>query len=327
MRSRELSLFLIAVTMLAPLTAGAEGLVKSNRIGFLSIASQTAAAANLEALRIGLRDLGYEERKNLEIEQRHADGIEDRIPALARELVAAGVDVIVTASIPAAIATKKTAENIPIVVPAAGDFVGNGLAISMERPGGTITGVDEVVPGLSAKRLELLHAAVPGNSTVAILSSATGPTHAKQMQDTEQAARTLGVTLLTFRISNSNEIESAFESMTRERADALLVFSGVLTLVHSRRIAELATEHRLPGVYWHIRFLDDGGLMFYGPNVPRMFRQSAEFVDKILKGVRPGDIPVQYARDFELIINLKTAKQLGIAIPQSLIASAQRIIE
>jgi ABC-type uncharacterized transport system substrate-binding protein len=327
MRIHGLSLLFIAVTTVAPLTAHAEGLAKVDRIGILGINNQTAGAANLQALRKGLRDLGYEENKNFIFEQRYADGNPERIPTLVGELVAANVDVIVTGSIPSAIATKKAATNIPIVVPAAGDFVGNGLAASMERPGGTITGIDEVVPGLSAKRLELLNEAALVRSPVAILSSATGPTHTKQMQDTEQVARSLGVTLKTIRISDPKEIEPAFELMAQERASALLVFSGVLTAIHSQRIAELAAKNRLPGMYWQLRFVNDGGLMYYGPNLPRMFQQSAALIDKILKGSKPGDIPVQYAKDFELIINLKTAKALGITIPPTLLARADEVIE
>jgi len=194
------------------------------------------------------------------------------------------------------------------------------------HPGGNITGIDEVVPGLSAKRLQLLNEAVPVKSPVAILSSATGPTHAKQMQDSERAAQSLGVTLKTFKIGDAKEIDAAFDSIAQERASALLVFSGVLTAIHSKRIVELAVKNRLPAMYWQIRFMNEGGLMYYGPNLPRMFEQSASLVDQILKGANPADISVEYAKEFELIVNLKAAKSLGITIPQGLIARANRVI-
>jgi ABC-type uncharacterized transport system substrate-binding protein len=327
MRWRNFIALGAAATVAWPLGGSAQEVRKIHRIGFLAISSQTAAAPNFEALRRGLHDLGYEENKTLEIEQRYADGDAQKLPRLVGDLIATRIDVIVTASIPSALATRNAAPNTPIVVAAAGDFVGNGLAASMEHPGGTVTGIDEVVPGLSAKRLELISEAVGAKSPVAILSSATGPTHDKQMQETESAARALNLRLQTIRISDAKEIEPAFEIMTQQQASALVVFSGVLTGVHSRRIVELAAQNRLPAMYWQIRFVNDGGLMYYGPNLARMFRQSAALVDKILKGVKPGDIPIEYATDLELIINMRAARELGIAIPPTLLARATKLIE
>ena len=210
---------------------------------------------------------------------------------------------------------------------AAGDFVGNGLAASMERPGGNVTGIDEFVPGLAAKRLQLLHDAVSLRSPVAILSSATGPTHARQMEESLHLAQALGLTFKVFRINNANEIESSFDAIATEQPSGLLVFSGVLTAIKSKRIAELATKHRLPGMFWYIGFVNEGGLMYYGPNVPLMFEQSAILVDRVLKGANPAEMPVQYAKQFELIINSKTARMLGIVIPQSVAEKADRVIE
>jgi putative tryptophan/tyrosine transport system substrate-binding protein len=310
-----------------PLTSNAQELVKTNRVGFVSANTQTAAAEFLDALRKGLRDLGYEENKNLEIEQRYADGLLERLPGLVDELVKANVSVIVTSSIPSALAAKKVTASIPIVVAAAGDFVGNGLAVTLEHPGGNITGIDELVPGLSARRLELLNEAVAVKSAVAILSSATGPTHAKQMEDSERAASALGVTLKTFKIQDAKEIDAAFDSIAQAQASALLVFSGVLTGIHSKRIVELAAKSRLPSMYWQIRFVNDGGLMYYGPNLPHMFEQSAVLVDRILKGANAADLPVEYAKEFELVINLKAAKELSITVPQAMIARASRVIQ
>lgn len=321
----RICLLFVSFVCVSPLAASAEETVKVNRVGFLGITQ--GAASTFLAFQKGLRDFGYEENNNLEIEQRYADGVIERLPTLVDELARAHVSVIVTASIPAALAAKKVTASIPIVVAAAGDFVGNGLAASLQHPGGNITGIDEVVPGLSAKRLELLNEAVPVKSPVAILSSATGPTHAKQMQDAERAAQSLGVALKTFKIGDATEIDAAFDSIAQERAGALLVFSGVLTGIHSKRIVELAFKNRLPAMYWTESFMNEGGLMYYGPNLPRMFEQSASLVDKILKGVDPADIPVEYAKEFELIINLKAAKELGITIPQQLIARASRVIQ
>jgi putative ABC transport system substrate-binding protein len=225
-------LLFVSFVCVSPLALSAQETVKINRIGFLSGFNQTPSTG-LDALRKGLRDLGYEENTNLEIEQRYADGLLERLPSLVDELIKAKVSVIVTGSIPAALAAKKVTTSIPIVVAAAGDFVGNGLAASLQHPGGNITGIDEVVPGLSAKRLELLNEAVSVKSPVAILSSATGPTHAKQMKDSERAAQSLGVALKTFKIGDAKELDAAFDSIAQERASALLVFSGVLTAIKS----------------------------------------------------------------------------------------------
>jgi putative ABC transport system substrate-binding protein len=321
----RICLLFVSFVCVSSLAASAQETVKVNRVGFLGITQDSYC--HFLSLRKGLSDLGYEEHKNLEIEQRYADGVIERLPTLVDELTKAHVSVIVTGSIPAALAAKRVTASIPIVVAAAGDFVGNGLAASLQRPGGNITGIDEVVPGLSAKRLELLNEAVPVKSPVAILSSATGPTHAKQMQDSERAAQSLGVALKTFKIGDAKELDAAFDSIAQERAGALLVFSGVLTFLQSKRIVELASKNRLPAMYWAISFMNEGGLMYYGPNLPRMYEQSAALVDKILKGANPADIPVEYAKEFELIISLKAAKELGITIPQELIARANRVIQ
>ncbi len=338
----------VVLFSLWPLTSGAAESAKIDRIGFVSANPQTEAAASLDALRKGLRTLGYEEHKNLEIEQRYADGQPERLPGLVDELVKANVSVIVTSSIRSALAAKKVTSSVPIVVVAAGDFVGNGLADAMEHPGGNITGIDEEVPGLSNVRLQLFKEAVAIKSpVVAVLSSATGPTHAKLMQDSEHAAHVLGMTLAPFKIEGAKEtdretdkeagkradkeadkeIDAAFDSMAKAQARALLVFSGGLTEAHSKQIVELATKYKLPGMYWQQRFVDEGGLMYYGPSIPGAFEQSAVLIDRILKGDNAGDLPVLYAKEFELVINLKAAKELGITIPQSLLARANRVIQ
>jgi len=295
-----------------------------HRIAFLGVSDTSSPYRG--AFVDGMHQFGFQEGRDYVIEPRYAEGKLDRLPALAAELVDLKVNVIVLGSIPAALAAQKATRSIPIVVAAAGDLVGNGLVASLEQPGGNITGLDEVVPGLSGKRLRLLSEAVPLRSPVAILSSATGPTHAKQMQDAEIAASSLGVKLAVMRVTDARDFEGAFETMAREKASATVVFSGVLTNVHRRRIAELAAQYRLPTIHWNEAYVTAGGLMYYGPNLPGMFRRSAAFVDKILKGVSPNVLPIEYPQEFELIINLKTAKALGLAIPPNVLARADRVI-
>jgi len=214
-----------------------------HRIGFLSVSDASSSSPNRGAFIDGMRQFGYQEGADYSIEPRYAERQLARLPALAAELVELKVDVIVLGSIPSALAAQKATKNIPIVVAAAGDFVGNGLVASLERPGWNITGLDEVVPGLAGERLRLLAQAVRLRSPVAVLSSATGPTHAKQMQDAEPAAASLGIELVVMRVADANDFEGAFEAMAREKASAVVVFSGVLTNIHRKRIVELAAQY------------------------------------------------------------------------------------
>jgi putative ABC transport system substrate-binding protein len=326
--ARIVRLFVLLVC-LWPLASIADEL---KTVGFVSAGPKDEAAASLDALRKGLHDRGYDEGKNIAIEQKYADGVPERFPALVGEFVKAKVSVIVTSGIASALAARKVTSSVPIVVVAAGDFIGNGLAASMEHPGGNITGIDEDVPGLSSVRLELLkEALVHVKSPVAVLSSATGPTHEKRMADSERAAHVLGVELKTFKIEDdketAKEIDAAFDAIAKAQATAILVFSGALTDAHSKQIAGLAAKYKLPGMYWQARFVDEGGLMYYGPSLPRAFEQSTILVDRILKGASAGDLPVLYAKEFELVVNLKAAKQLGIEIPQSLLSRTNRVIQ
>jgi putative tryptophan/tyrosine transport system substrate-binding protein len=300
---------------------------RMHRIGFLAVGDAASSSPYRSAFTDGMRQLGYHEAKDYSIEARYAEGKLDRLRTLAAELVELKVDVIVLGSIPAALAAQDTTNNIPIVVAAAGDFVGNGLVASLERPGRNITGLDEVVPGLAGERLRLLAQAVPLRSPVAVLSSATGPTHTKQMQDAEPVAASLGITLVVMRVRDVNDFDAAFESMAREKASAVVVLSGVLTAVYRKRIVEFAAQYRLPTIHWSESYVLSGGLMYYGPNLRGMFKRSATFVDKILNGTPPSVLPVEYPQQFELIINLKTAKALGLIIPPSLLLRADQIIE
>ena len=301
-------------------------MAETHRLGFLGPGGQTGAAAILEALRAQLHAIGYEEGRNLQIEQRYAMGALERLPALAKELLALGVNVIVTGSIPSALAAKSATADVPIVVGAAGDLVGNGLATSMQHPGGNITGVDEVVPGLSSKRLKLLYEVAPRNTVIGVMSSATGPTHLRQMEASEQTANRLGITLKVFTLSSASDIAPTFSAMTRQGAQSLIVFSGVLTALNSKQIVELTTKSKMPAMYWHVSFINEGGLMYYGPNLPKMYEQAAGMVDRIFKGENPRDIPIEYPKAFELVINLPAAHELGIVVPESLLAKADRLI-
>jgi putative tryptophan/tyrosine transport system substrate-binding protein len=297
------------------------------RVGILSGNSARAAAANVDGLRRGLRDLGYVEGRGIAIEARYADGKFERLPGLADELVRLKLDVIVTSGIPGALALKKATSMIPIVVAAAGDLVGNGLVVSAAAPGTNVTGIDEVSPDTSGERLTLLREAVPLTSPVAILSSATPSTYASQWQGTERAAQQLGLTLKSFEVRDGAHFERAFAAMTHEKVTALIVFSGLLTTVYRVQLVNLAERHSLPAMYWSEGFVQAGGLMSYGPSVPRMFRQSATLVDRLLKGATPSDLPVQRPTKVDLAINLKTAKALGLTIPPSLLQRADQVIE
>jgi putative ABC transport system substrate-binding protein len=298
-----------------------------HRIGFLSVADASSSSPRRGAFVDGMRQFGYEEGRDYSIEPLYAEGQLDRLPTLAGELVALKVDVIVLGTIPSALAAQRATKTIPIVVAAAGDFVGNGLVASLERPGVNITGLDEVVPGLAGERLQLLAQAVSLRSPVAVLSSGTGPTHVKQMKDAEPAAASLRVQLVVMRVTDAKDFERAFAEMAREKTSAVVVFSGVLTNIHRKRIVELAAQYRLPTIHWNAAYVASGGLMSYGPNPRAMYMRSAAFVDKILKGTSPSVLPIEYPQEFELIINLKAANELGLTLPKALLEKADRLLE
>jgi ABC-type uncharacterized transport system substrate-binding protein len=314
----------------APLAAGAQQAAKVARIGFLS-PNLAASPHRPEAFRQGLRDLGYVEGRNLVIEYRDAEGKVERLPALAAELVALKVDVIVTGgSTIAALAAKQATRTLPIVFAAAGDPVTSGLVTSLARPGGNVTGLSSLFPELVGKRLELLTQAVPGVSRVAVLRlpGALGERTAKDMlTGTEVAARALGVGLQVVEARGSDDFDRAFSDMTRARAGALTVLPSNMFLREHRRLVDLAAKNRLPAVYPSREFVDAGGLMSYGANFADLFRRAATYVDKILKGAKPADLPVEQPTKFELVINLKTAKALGLTIPPSLLQRADEVIQ
>jgi putative ABC transport system substrate-binding protein len=311
----------------APLAAQA---AKNARIGYLAI--NLAANPHLhEAFRQGLRDLSYVEGRNVVIEYRDAEGKVERLPALAAELVALKVDVIVVGgSTVAALAAKQATRTLPIVFASAGDPVGSGLVTSLARPGGNVTGLSNLTSELVGKRLELVTQAVPGVSQVAVLRlpGALGERTAKDMlTGADVAARALGVRLQFVEARGPDDFDRAFSDMTRARAGALTVLPSNMFLREHRRLVDLAAKNRLPAVYFSRDFVDAGGLMSYGANGPDLYRRAATSVDKILKGAKPADLPVEQPTKFELMINLKTAKALGLTIPPSLLGRADQVIE
>jgi putative ABC transport system substrate-binding protein len=322
----------LALGILAAPLADAQQAGKVPRIGMLvgSSPESPTARAVLDAFRQGLRERGYTEGKNIVIEYRWAQGRFERFPELAAELVRLKVDVIVTGNTPAALAAKHVTTTIPIVVAVMADPVRDGLVQSLARPGGNITGLTFLAPELTPKRLQLLKEAVPGVSRVAALwhLAAVGERTMKDMvKETELAARTLGVQLQFLEARSPNDFDRAFSAMTRERADALIVFPSPMLYGEHKRIVDLATKHRLPAIYGFREAVDAGGLMAYGVNIPDLLRRVAIYVDKILKGAKPADLPVEQPTKFEFIINLKTAKTLGLTIPQSVLIRADQVIE
>jgi putative ABC transport system substrate-binding protein len=317
-----------AALLVAPLVAQAQPAGKVPRIGYLAL--NPAANPQLhEAFRQGLRDLGYVEGRNVVIEYRDAEGKPERLPALAAELVALKVDVLVAQPTVAALAAKQATRTLPIVFPVA-EPVTSGLVTSLARPGGNITGLSILAPEMAGKGLELLKQAVPGVSRVAVLwdPGAFPERTAKDMlKEVEVAARALGVRLQFIEARGPDDFDRAFSEMTRARAGALTGLGGSMLFSERRRLVDLAAKNRLPVVYSWREGADAGGLMAYGPNILDLFRRAATYVDKILKGAKPGDLPVEQPTKFELVINLKTAKALGLTIPPSLLQRADQVIE
>jgi putative tryptophan/tyrosine transport system substrate-binding protein len=320
-----LAVVLAASLTLAPLTAQAQA-GKVYQIGFLGAQSHSAHSKAVEALRAGLRDLGYVEGRNIAIEYRWAEGKYDRLPTLVAELVALRVDVIVThGGTPPALAAKRGTTTIPIVTTGVGDAVGAGLVASLARPGGNITGLTDFVPELHAKRLELLKEAVPRIGRVAFLVNPDNPSTQTALNPLESTARSLKVELQKVAVRRPEELERAFSAMAERRVDAVVAAQDALLNANVKAIADLAAKKRLPAS-GSKEFAEAGGVIGYGWNVSANNRRAAHFVDKILKGANPSDLPVEQPTKFELVINLKTAKALGLTIPQSLLVRADEII-
>jgi len=319
----------LAGALARPLAVEAQQAAKVARIGYLN-PNLAAAPHAREAFLQGLRDLGYVEGRNLVIEYRDAEGKPERLPALAAELVALRVDVIVAPPTPAALAAKQATRTLPIVFAVATDPVTSGLVTSLARPGGNVTGLSILAPELVGKCLEHLKQAVPGVSRVAVLWQPGGlpeRTDKDLRKEAEVAARGLELRLQFVEARGPADFDKAFSEITRARAGALTVLTSNIFSNERRRLVDLAAENRLPAVYPWREFVDAGGLMAYGPNVADLLRRAATYVDKILKGAKPGDLPVEQPTKFELIINLKTAKALGLTIPPSLLLRADQVIE
>ena len=299
---------------------------KVPRIGYLSTVPFSVNAARIEAFRQGLHELGYVEGKNLVIEWRSAEGKIDRLPWLAAELVRLNVDVIVTAAPPPTRAAKKATATIPIVMAFDDDPVSSEFVTSLARPGGNITGLSSLAPEISGKQLELLKEILPKLSRVAVLGTSTVPQYAKVVKEIGLAATTLGVEVLHFDVLNAKNIEAAFRDASKGRADAAVVLGSPILNSHRTRIVELAAKSRLPVTYSRPEYVEVGGLMTYGVKITDLFRRAATYVDRILKGAKPGDLPVEQPTVFELVINLKTAKQIGLTIPANVLARADRVI-
>jgi putative ABC transport system substrate-binding protein len=300
---------------------------KTARIGRLSPLSAEADRPNLEAFRKGLRDLGWVEGQTFTIETRFADGKPEQLPGLAAELVRQRVDVILTGSSPGALAAKKATGTIPIVMVTTGDPVRDGLVTSLARPGGNLTGVTSLGQALDAKRLELLKEAVPGVTRVAVLLEPSSFYTAPFLREREGAARALGIELRLLEVQDPSNLDKVLAAMPTERVGALMVQTNVMFITHRKRIVELVAKSRVPAVYGEREFVDAGGLMFYGASLAAMYRDAAVYADKILKGARPADLPVEQPTKLELVINLKTAKVLGMTIPPSVLARADRLVE
>jgi len=311
----------------APLAAEAQAPAKVPRIGFLSARPPTDNPYFIESFRQGLHELGYVEGQNIAIEYRFAEGRAERLPALAAELVRLKVDVIVTGGPPAPEAAKQATGTIPIVFAVAADPVAVGLVASLARPGGNITGLASISGEIVGKELELLKEVAPKVSRVAVLQNPSNPAHPFVLRQAEDAARALGVQLHIAQARTPPGIDAAFAAMRSQRAGSVLVLRDPLFLTHRTQIAALAAKNRLPAVYGFKEEAEAGGLMAYGANVPDMYRRAATYVDKILKGAKPADLPVEQPTRFDLVINLKTAKVLGLTIPPSVLARADHVVE
>lgn len=328
MNLRRAAVNLVIATLAGlPFVAAAQEQSRPMRIGRLSPLSAEGDAPMLEAFRKGFRELGWIEGHNYRTEARFADGKLDRLPSLAAELIALRVDVILAGSNPGTLAAKGASRTTPIVMVTTADPVEGGLVESLARPGANVTGVTALGHGLSAKRLELLKELVPAATRVAVLTNPTSPYAGPFRKESANTSRALKLQLQLVEVQEPTQFERAFGAMTRQRAEAMMVLSDGMVITHRKRIVELAAMSRLPAVYGEREFIGAGGLMFYGASLADMYRQSAVHVDKILRGGRPADIPVEQPTKFELVINATTDKALGLKIPQSMLLRADKVIE
>ena len=327
MKKKITFLTLCAMLFALCLSADAQQPTKIPRIGFLGATYPSTNAARIEAFRQGLRELGYVEGKSVVIEYRWAEGKTERLPSLAAELVRLKEDIIVTAGTAVTRPAKEATSTIPIVMSFDNDPVGSGFVASLARPGGNITGLSALAPELSGKRLELLKEIVPRLSRVAVFGTSTQPGNAQSLKEIELAAAAFGVKLQYLEVRDPKDNETAFQAARKGHADAVLVLSSPVIFSQRTQIADLAVKNRVPVIFPQSEYVEDGGLMSYAPNYPDLFRRAATYVDKILKGAKPADLPVEQPKKFEFIINLKAAKQIGLTIPPNVLVRADRVIK
>jgi len=322
-----LSILFLVVLLDVAVIAEAQPLTKHSRIGFLNVGTPATSPARQEVFRQGLRDLGYLEGKNIVIEWRYAEGKPDRLPAIAADLVRLKVDVIVTGGGISTRSAKDATVTIPIVMTQDIDPVGNGFVASLARPGGNITGLSTLAPEISGKQMELLKEIVPKFARVAVLGTTTNPGTAQALKETELAAGAFKVQLQYLDVLGSKDIDTGFQTASKARADAVLVLISSVLNTHRAPVVNLAVKSRLPVIYPFPEFVEAGGLISYGVSFADLWRRAATYVDKILKGAKPADLPVEQPTKFELIINLKAAKQIGLTIPPNVLVRADKVIK
>jgi len=328
--TQQVGLAILALTLgliVSPLATEAQETGRIYRIGFLGNSTAALEANLVGPFREGLRGLGYIESTNTQVEYRWAEGKYERFPALIAELIALKVDVIVTAGTPAAVAVKKATTSIPLVMVAVGDPVGTSLVASLSRPGGNATGLSSIAPDMEGKRLQLLREVLPNVSHIAVLWNPANLFHVGSSKQARDAAQVMGIKLQFFAARSTEELPNAIVAILKDRPQALVVFADRVFLHNRTRIMDFALESHLPTAVTHQELVDNGGLMSFGANYPDMHRRAAIYVDKILKGAKPGDLPIEQPTRFELVINLKTAKALALTIPASVLLRADRVIE
>ena len=325
--SREIFVWLtVTVLLTTVLPAEAQQPKKVFRIGFLGVSSSSAYSGYIDAFRKGLRDLGYVEGQNIAIEYLYGDGKSDRLADLSANLIRLKVDVILVSGSLAIGALKNATKAIPVVMTSVEDPVAQGFVDGLARPGGNMTGLTNLAPELSGKRLELVKETLPKIDRVAILWDPGGPGPAVAFKETQAVAPSMSLQLQSLQVRNPHDLERAFKTAIAERSGALIVLQSFLTNAHRQRIVQLALTHRLPGMYTQMEYVEVGGLMSYAPSYTDIYRRAATYVDKILKGTKPADLPVEQPTKFEFVINLKTAKQIGLTIPPNVLVRADRVI-
>jgi putative tryptophan/tyrosine transport system substrate-binding protein len=326
-RRRELLIALGMGAFVAPFGARAQPAGRIFQIGYIGNSSRALELSLVDGFRQGLRERGYTEGSNINVQYRWADGEPRAFQALITELIARNVEVLVVSGTPAALAAKKATSTVPIVMATVGDAVGAGIIPSLARPGGNITGLTSLVTQLEGKQVQILHELVPKIRHLALLVNLDNPLTPPVLKSTLAAAHSFRIPVRVFDVRTRNELEPAFDAIAKAKSDALVVLPDRTILASRARLVQFAAQRRLPAIYPFSEFVEEGGLIFYGPNFADMFRRAASYVDKILKGATPADLPVEQPTKFELVVNLKTAKALGIKIPNSILVGADRVIE